>query len=842
MSPVMSRTRRRATIHKFGGASLADAEAVRHAVAIVRGLPPGPTVVVVSAMAGVTDRLLALARSAMQSRALDTDALAALRRQHEAAIRAVTRTAASRRALTAALDESLAELRALLEGLRVVREFTPRTSDHVVARGERLSALLVAGALADAGHPVRLVDALELVVTDGTFGNAAPDFAATDRRARHVLGPLLARGITPVVPGFLGAAPGGELVTLGRGGSDLTATLLARALGAASVSLWKDVPGFLTADPRTVADARVIPQLHAREAAELAYYGAKVLHPRALIPLKRRRIPVFVRPFADPAAPGTEVSERHPRAPSPVRAISGVPGQALVTVEGNGMIGVPGVAARTFSALQRAGLSVSLITQSSSEHSITFAVPEPDAAGARAALLAEFQDELARQDIDGVTVQPGMATVAVVGLGMAGARGVAARVFGALAQAGINIVAIAQGSSELNISFVIEARDAVEAQRRVHDAFQLAKIGGGAVNPPERVAVVLLGFGHVGRTLARLVPRASRPGIQLEVAAVIDRSGYVFDPAGLSPRQVARLADEKARGRRLADLPGGVACASSDDALAFIARHALPRPVVVDVTADDTAAILRHVLAAGMDAVLANKRPLTERRHDAEALHALARSHGRRLLFEATVGAGLPIVDTALKLLESGDRIRRIDGCLSGTLGFLLSELGEGRAFSAALRDAMFRGYTEPDPREDLSGMDVARKALILGHFTGFSGGIDAVRVEPLVPRRARSVPLPAFLETLEQYDAEWLARVAAARARGEVLRYVARVTQRSLEVGLASVPASSALGGLRGTDNQVVFTTDRYRDHPLVVTGPGAGLEVTAAGVLNDVLKLAPA
>lgn len=842
MSPVMSRTRRRATIHKFGGASLADAEALRHAVAIVRDLPPGPTVVVVSAMAGVTDRLLALARSAMQSRALDTDALAALRRQHEAAIRAVTRTAASRRALTAALDESLAELRALLEGLRVVREFTPRTSDHVVARGERLSALLVAGALADAGHPVRLVDALELVVTDGTFGNAAPDFAATDRRARHVLGPLLARGITPVVPGFLGAAPGGELVTLGRGGSDLTATLLARALGAASVSLWKDVPGFLTADPRTVADARVIPQLHAREAAELAYYGAKVLHPRALIPLKRRRIPVFVRPFADPAAPGTEVSERHPRAPSPVRAISGVPGQALVTVEGNGMIGVPGVAARTFSALQRAGLSVSLITQSSSEHSITFAVPEPDAAGARAALLAEFQDELARQDIDGVTVQPGMATVAVVGLGMAGARGVAARVFGALAQAGINIVAIAQGSSELNISFVIEARDAVEAQRRVHDAFQLAKIGGGAVNPPERVAVVLLGFGHVGRTLARLVPRASRPGIQLEVAAVIDRSGYVFDPAGLSPRQVARLADEKARGRRLADLPGGVACASSDDALAFIARHALPRPVVVDVTADDTAAILRHVLAAGMDAVLANKRPLTERRHDAEALHALARSHGRRLLFEATVGAGLPIVDTALKLLESGDRIRRIDGCLSGTLGFLLSELGEGRAFSAALRDAMFRGYTEPDPREDLSGMDVARKALILGHFTGFSGGIDAVRVEPLVPRRARSVPLPAFLETLEQYDAEWLARVAAARARGEVLRYVARVTQRSLEVGLASVPASSALGGLRGTDNQVVFTTDRYRDHPLVVTGPGAGLEVTAAGVLNDVLKLAPA
>jgi len=837
----MTATRRPPTVHKFGGASLADAAAMHRAVAIIQEIPPGPTVIVASAMAGVTDRLLALARAAAEGKPADTLMLASLRRQHVDAARQIVRTSGARRAVLAAIETSLNELRALLDGLRVVRELTPRTSDYIAARGERLSAMLLAAALADTRRRVRLVDAVELIVTDGHFGAAAPDFAATDRQVRTLVGPLLRRGIIPVVPGFIGAGPAGDLVTLGRGGSDLTATLIGRALRASSVSLWKDVPGFLTGDPRVVADARVIPDLHVREAAELAYYGAKVLHPRALIPLSRRPIPVYVRPFADPASRGTEVSQRRLRTPSPVRAVSGIGGQALITVAGNGMLGVPGVAARTFETLQRAGFPVSLVTQGSSEASLTFSMPEAQAGAAEAALRLQFREEIARQDIDGVEVRRGMATVAVVGRGMAGARGVAARVFGALAHAGINIVAIAQGSSELNISFVIEERDAAEAQRRIHDAFQLAKIGGGTVNPPERVAVVLLGFGQVGRALARLIPRARRPGIQLEIAAVIDRTGFVFDPRGLTPRRLSQLSEGKARGQPLGRAHGGVA-SNSTDALAFIARHALPRPVVVDVTANDTAEILRHVLETGMDVVLANKRPLTDRRPDADALQATARSHGRRLLFEATVGAGLPVIDTAWKLLESGDRIRRIDGCLSGTLGFLLCEVGAGRPFSTTVREAMRRGYAEPDPREDLSGMDVARKALILGRLLGFSGGIEAVTVESVVPKQARGVPLPEFLASLDRFDDEWIERVAAAQDRGQVLRYVAAVTRQRIRVGLASVPLESALGALRGTDNQVVFTTDRYRTNPLVITGPGAGLDVTAAGVMNDILKLAPA
>lgn len=813
---------------------------MRHAVQVIGSQLQRPSILVVSAMAGVTDQLLAVATAAVRGDAVDRAAVARLLQQHLDAIRQVVPPGPSRRRATARVREAMAELEALLDGLRVVRELTPRTSDHVVARGERLSAMILATALRAGRRKVELVDALELIVTDGHFGGASPDYQATERRVRARLGPLLRKGISPVVPGFLGAGHDGELVTLGRGGSDLTATLLARSLRATSVSLWKDVPGFLTGDPRVVANARVIPHLHAREAAELAYYGAKVLHPRALVPLARRSVPVYVRPFADPALPGTEVSEQSRRERSPVRAVSGIGGQALVTVTGTGLLGGSGVASRTFEALHAARLPVTLVTQGSSENSLTFSVPAGVAAAVRGTLARTFRDDLARRDIEAIEVRTGMAIIAVVGLGMAGARGVAARVFSATAQAGINIIAIAQGSSELNISFVVDEADVALAQRQIHHAFQLEKIGGGAVNAPERVAVVLLGFGKVGRMLARQIPKASRSVIRLEVAAVIDRTGFVFNPEGLPVRQLNQLADRKARGVPLRRARGGVASPSTE-ALAFIARHALPRPVVVDVTANDTAAILRHVLDSGMDVVLANKRPLTERLHDADQLEAVARRHGRHLMFEATVGAGLPIIDTVFKLVESGDRIRRIEGCLSGTLGFLLSELGDGRPFSTTMREAMRRGYTEPDPREDLSGMDVARKALILGRLLGFRGGIDQVEVESLVPRQVRSATLEAFVATLERHDAGWHARGERARGEGKVLRYVARVTPRRITVGLAAVPAASALGGLRGTDNQVVFTTDRYHTNPLVITGPGAGLEVTAAGVMNDIMRLAP-
>lgn len=838
----MPRHRRAPHVHKFGGASLADSTAVRRAVEIIRSHRREPTVVVVSAMAGVTDALLTVARQAGSGDARALAALIArLRTRHAEAARALLPAGRARAGILAHIAEVFQELEALAAGLGRLRELTPRSNDFVVSRGERLSARLFAAALDASGIKAKYVDALDVIHTDDAFGQASPDFARTDRAALRTLLPIIARGVVPVIPGFLGATSSGEVATLGRGGSDLTATLIARAIGAQRVSLWKDVPGLLTADPRVVPDARVIPQLHAREAAELAYYGAKVLHPRALIPLAGRRIPIYVRPFEDPGSPGTEVSEQVAPGRFPVKALTAAGGQALVTVTGNGMLGVPGIAARTFAALHSRRISVSLISQASSEHSICFSVPEPFAADARDGLVKEFQGEIARREIDGVEVSPGMATVAVVGLGMHGTPGVAAGVFAALAGGGLNVVAIAQGSSELNISIVVAAGDAAEAQRRIHAGFQLSRIAGGSVIRPERMEIVLLGFGQIGRALSSLLGRVDRPALSLRVAAVIDSSGFIFDQEGISARRLASLASEKRKGRRLADLPKGQ-LASAEAAVSHIAGYALTRPVLVDLTADDTAAALEQALTHGMDLVLANKRPLADRQAVSNGLWQTARARGRRILHEATVGAGLPIIDTYHKLVESGDRVHRIEGLLSGTLGYVLSEVSKGVPFSRAVSSAMTKGYTEPDPRDDLSGMDVARKALILARLLGYQGELRQSAVESMVPKWARALTLEEFLARLEDVDPQWRRRVDEAAGKGSVLRYVASVTPSKIAVGVQAVPATSPLAAIQGSDNQLVFVTDRYKANPLVITGPGAGAEVTAAGVLNDILRLAGA
>ncbi|HXJ21562.1 MAG TPA: aspartate kinase [Polyangia bacterium] len=860
-------------VHKFGGASLADGAAFRRVVEIVAGRR-GARVAVVSAPAGVTDLLLGLATRATggetdlgaEVEALTTRYLEILR---GAAGRGHTVTSAE-------IKASMDELARLLSSLAVLRELTPRTRDFIVSRGERLSARILTTALEAKGIRARYVDATEVVFTDGPYGGASPNLMMTDLRARKVLRPICAAGVIPVVPGFIGAAPveddrrTGGVATLGRGGTDLTATLLGRALGAQEVSLWKDVPGLLTADPRLVPDARVIPQLHVREAAELAYFGAKVLHPRALIPVAGKAIPVFVRPFADDqqqepsegsrplprrtspgeaqlrpraTAAGTEISARRTLDRYPVKALSAVGGQALITVAGNGMLGVPGIAARTFESLHAQGISVSLISQSSSEQSICFSVPEATARQARDRLAHEFREQIARGEVDGIEARTGVATVAVVGIGMAGHPGIAARVFSALAEAGINIVAIAQGSSELNISFVVDAKESAAAQRAVHAAFQLSKIGGGAATRAAHSDVVLLGFGLIGRALARIIPkgnggrRGANGGPALRLVAAIDRRGFVFEPSGLSPRALASLIAAKESGTALADAPGGRA-ATPQDALAFLAQHALTDPILVDVTADESTPLLRQALSAGMDVVLANKRPISGPRAESTALATAAERTGRRLLTEATVGAGLPIFDTHRKLVESGDRVLKIEGCLSGTLGFVLTEVDRGRPFSAAVRKAMELGYTEPDPRDDLSGVDVGRKALILGRLLGFGGESADVGVESLVPPAFRSIAPAEFLSRLEELDGDWARRAAAAKNKGRALRYIASVTRDRISVRLEAVDRASPFFGLKGTDNQVAFTTVRYRKNPLVITGPGAGPAVTAAGVLNDMLR----
>jgi aspartokinase/homoserine dehydrogenase 1 len=825
-------------VHKFGGAALADAEAIRHAAQIV-AMRPERAVVVASAMRGVTDALLELAVLASRDeRRAMRKTLDSLRERHIAA--AELAPDKGQHSTARVINREIDHLTVLLTRIIAGNPPDPAIIDAVAAHGERMSASMLAAALSSVGVRAKVVEATSVIHADGIHGNAAPDFARTATALNdHVL-PLIRDHVVPVIAGFIASAPNGAIVTLGRGGSDLTATLLARALNAGSVTLWKDVPGVLTADPQVVPDARLIPRLHAREAAELAYYGARVLHPRALIGL-RDETRLFIRPLANPESRGTEITTRRDSATEkryPVRAITAIGSQAIINISGDGMVGVPGIAARAFGALEHAGVSVALISQASSEHSICLVVPTAVAPVAHRALRAAFAKQLERQEIEGIEVATDVAIVAVVGLGMSGTRGVAARVFAAIAEAEVNVIAIAQGASELNISIVVDETSVAAVQRAVHAAFRLDKIGGGAVTPSANADVIILGFGRIGREVAtQLGEVAGSRG--LHVVSVIDSSGYVFEPRGLSKRRLATLAAAKKAGTALAEAPKGVR-ASAESALDEVRRHALSRPILVDVTAGDTSAVLEAALVGGMDIVLANKNPLAAPRGRLGGLTQSATAKGRRVLHEATVGAGLPIIDTISKLQESGDKVLRIEGCPSGTLGYLFGELGRGTSFSAALRAAMALGYTEPDPREDLSGMDVARKALILGRMLGFNGELDSVIVESLVPVEYRDLPASEFIARLEEMDSLWRERVDDARSRDSVLRYRATAGRESVRVGLVAVHTASSLGALMGTDNQFSITTGRYRENPIVITGPGAGVAVTAAGVLNDVLKIA--
>jgi aspartokinase/homoserine dehydrogenase 1 len=823
-------------VWKFGGASLADAPALQKAAALIAE-HAGPVVVVASAFGGITDLLLEGAHQSAQGKGEAAARVAAeLLRRHRQVVRAVVPPGRPRRELLSEIDAAAREYRELCHAVGVLGHLEDRASDRLISRGERLSAACLAAAIAAARRKASFTDAADIIATDQQHGGAAADLNTTIRQARRVLQPLLARGIVPVVPGFIGRAPDGSVTTLGRGGSDLSATLLARALGASEVILWKDVPGILTADPRLVPDARLIPQLHHREAGELAHYGAKVLHSRSLIPIAGTRIVLRVRSFLDPAARGTEVSGRRSATEYPVKAIAIVPRQAIVTVAGKGMVGVHGVAARTFAAVDAERLSVSTIFQASSESSIGFTIPESEAARGVRAVQEAFRAELASGIVDAVTARKGIAVVAVVGDGMAGAPGIAARVFSALAAGSINVVAIAQGSSERNISFAVTEEQAAEAVRRVHTAFQLSKIGGGrSPAPAPTTDVVLLGFGRVGRALADQIA-VTNSGPQVRVVGLLDRSGYVFDPRGISSRKLLDLARKKDAGALLSSLSGQAA--SATDALAMMASHAVSRPVIVDVTSDETDDLLRSALTRGFDLVLANKRPLAGSWDSYAQLWSAAQSSGRRIRYEATVGAGLPIIDTYLKLAETGDRVLRVDGCVSGTLMYIASAVSSGRAFSAAVREAVELGYAEPDPREDLSGRDAARKALILARLLGYRGAAPVP--DDLVPAALRALPLTDFMKRLPEVDDEWAKRVEWEATHNRVLRYVVSATPRSVSAKLTAVPASTPIGALQGTRNLIAFTTRRYRTEPLVVSGPGAGAEVTAAGILNDILLLA--
>jgi aspartokinase/homoserine dehydrogenase 1 len=835
----------RTEVHKFGGTSVGSAERLRAAASLIDAAAHHTRLVVVaSAMAGITDRLVAAARSARLGQIQQaSESLDQMEAQHDAVLRELDPDAVQVRADLAALAE---ELRALLRSAHVLGELSPRVHDRIVATGEKWSTRLLTVALHVLGRRAQVLDADTFLETDGEFGEASPQPGA-ERTITGRLLPLLDQGIVAVVTGYCGRAPDGATTTLGRGGSDLSATVLARALRADEVVIWTDVPGVFTADPRIVPEARTIAQLNYREAAELAYYGAKVLHQRTMIPVASLGIPVRTRSSFEPAHPGTLVDRGFTPGSHPVKGISAIRGQCLLSLEGNGLAGVPGVSARLFGALASRRISVTMISQSSSEASICFALPSADADEAERVLKAEFRPELSRGYVEEIVVQRGVGLVACVGLGMAHTPGVAARIFGALGKRRVNVLAIAQGSSELNISLALREQDVPEAIRALHSELGLHRLDPG-VEAHGGLDLILLGCGKVGRALVQLVKeRADRVearfGVRPRFVGLADRSGYRFDPMGLDLGELEAMLAGKAEGRSLASWPGARSSPDLTELVREASRWRLVRPVLVDVTDADHEAF-PLALSAGFDVVTANKVPLAGPMASWRQLVQLAQERGRILKAEATVGAGLPVIDTVEMLLATGDQLLSVEGCFSGTLGFVMTRLRQGVRFSEAVREAAERGYTEPDPVVDLSGADVARKASILGRLSGLLAEETPVSLEGLCDPAWAGLPREELLQRLATLDEPMARRVEQAQARQEVLQFVARVEvgegRGRVQVGPVAVPADSPMGALRGTDNLVVFTTERYRERPLVVQGPGAGISVTAMGVLSDVLRIA--
>ena len=811
-------------VHKFGGSSVADAECFTRVATIIESQPRERVAVVLSACKGVTDSLLRLVVLAERQDDGWRSELAALRARHEGIARTLLSPAIVDEYL-AEFDRDRADLDSVLQTTQVMRTASQSIRDKVSGYGEIWSTRLFLRFLAQRGRrrAPQWIDARACVVVQwGPLGPAV-QWAVSTERLKALLGGDAA---TLVVTGFIASDPAGIQTTLGRNGSDFSASIFGALLDAAEIVIWTDVDGVLSADPRRVPDAQIIHALSYNEAMELAYFGAKVIHPQTMAPAVGRGIPIWIKNTFAPDKPGTLICAQPERTDQPVKGITSIENVALVNLEGAGMIGVPGTAYRLFGALREEDISVILISQGSSEHSICCAIPAAQAERARAVLERAFARELAEGQIQSVDVTGDMAILAVVGDGMAGMPGVAGKVFNALGGASINVRAIAQGASERNISVVVDGRQATRALRAAHASFYLS---------PHTLSIGVIGPGTVGRVLldqlaAERARLARELRIDLRVRGIMASKTMRLGEPGID---LARWREEVEQGAVPADLTRFIE---------HIRVDYLPHTVLIDCSASE--AVARHYrdwLAAGIHIVTPNKKANSAELSYYQSLLDARRASGARYLYEATVGAGLPVIQTLIDLKQTGDKIRSIEGIFSGTLAYLFNVYDGKTPFSGIVRDAKQRGYTEPDPRDDLSGMDVARKLIILGREMGLKLEMRDVEVQSLVPAGLEKGSIEDFLAGLPAHDAAMQKRYAAAAERGHVLRYVGRVTAEGrATVGLVELERTHAFANIALTDNVVRYATDRYCNNPLIVQGPGAGPEVTAGGVFADLLRLA--
>ena len=813
---------------KFGGTSVANAENISKVVDIVKEtIKKDKTIVVVSALGGITDLLLNAAASASSGDETFKEKLLVIEQRHMEAVKQLIPVAQQSHFLSL-VKKSCNEIEDICNGVFLLRELTPRTKDRISSYGELISSQIIAAKFNSDGIAATWKDSRELIVTNSSFTAAEVDYAETNKKVNEYFNSQSSSLF--ILPGFVATDKNGVTTTLGRGGSDFTAAIIASAVKASVLEIWTDVSGMMTADPRLTNNARIIPHISYQEAMELSHFGAKVIYPPTIQPVMSLGIPVWIKNTFAPADYGTLVTS-DAVANSPlgdgggniVRGISSINNIVLISLEGSGMIGIPGFSKRLFEALSNEKINVILITQSSSEHSICVGIDATSAQKAKQAVDAAFVNEIALQKVEPLKIEHDLSIVALVGENMKSHPGISGRMFSAMGRNGVNIRAIAQGSSEKNISAVIATKDVKKAINVLHEEFFETTY--------KQVNLFIVGTGNVGKKLFGQLQKQfeflqKQMKLVVNVVGICNSRKMLINENGINLSQWEQKLNE----------------AKSADIQQFIneiIERNLRNSIFVDITASDLVAnVYEQLLRKSISVVACNKIAASSAYDNYKKLKDIAREFNCHFLFETNVGAGLPVIASLNDLLNSGDRVHRIEAVLSGTLNFVFNNYDGKRKFTEVVKQAQDEGYTEPDPRLDLSGTDVMRKIMILAREAGEKIEMEEISNNSFMPGSCMKGTVDDFYSAMAKEEDHFKKIYEKANEAGCKLKFVASYNDGKASVGLQHIDPKHDLYHLYGKDNVVLFYTDRYKEQPMVVKGAGAGAEVTASGVFADILR----
>ena len=811
---------------KFGGTSVASAKNIALVKEVIlEKQAEQPLIAVVSALGGITTQLVNCSTMAATGDAEYIKELALIEQKHIKTIQELIPLKKQAKTLSK-VKILLNDLEDICRGVFLVHELTAKTSDKILSFGERLSSAIIADYFIDSGFDASLADPRDFIVTDSNYGRAEVDFETTNKKIKayfdHVDNQLV------VCPGFIAASRSGEVTTLGRGGSDYTAAILAAALDSAELEIWTDVSGMMTADPRLVSSAYAIPHISYEEAMELSHFGAKVIYPPTIQPVLEKNIAVRIKNTFKRSDAGTIIQQSSTMNGSLIKGLSCIQNIALFNLSGSGMVGIPNFSHRLFRALSNARVNVVMITQASSEHTICVGIDAADAGKSQAAIEGEFAYELASHKIDALQIETRLAIIALVGSNMKEKIGVSGTMFSVLGQNGINIKAIAQGSSEKNISVVIHEREVKKALNSLHESFFLSE--------KKRMNLFIIGVGNVGSALIAQLRKqkqylSQHHHIDLKVVALANSRKMYFEEEGINLKNWQEHLNE----------------GEDMNVSAFLDNMEslnLRNSIFIDNTANaDIAALYSRVLHKSISVVTPNKIACTNTYDEYVNLKQTALQYKSKFLFETNVGAGLPVINTLNDLIKSGDEILKIEAVLSGSLNFIFNNYGPGVSFVDVVRQAQVEGYTEPDPRIDLSGVDVKRKILILIRESGLHMELDDIPAQPFIPEECMvAESIDAFFDQLAAHESTFQKLIGKASKAGDKIKYVATYNKGKAQTGLQFIDKSHPFYNLEGKDNIVLFTTKRYPEQPLVIKGAGAGAEVTASGIFADIMRIANA